>query len=147
MRTTFALSLIAIATGGVAAEERVSLRPGSYEVRVGLELPHVERSGAEKSVTVCISDTDPNGAHGLAVLSDNNPLGKCAKSNARQDGSSLTFEVACDGLNAAHGHAVYQLLSDAFTGRIDMKMGGKNMTMLEVQTGKRVGDCEQGPHS
>jgi hypothetical protein len=29
----------------------------------------------------------------------------------------------------------------------DMKMGGKNMTMTERQSGKRVGACNEQPHS
>ena len=32
-------------------------------------------------------------------------------------------------------------LSDAFTGRIAMVMGAKNMTMTEVQHARRVGEC------
>jgi hypothetical protein len=30
----------------------------------------------------------------------------------------------------------------AFEGRIAMVMGGKNMTMTEVQSGRRVGGCD-----
>jgi hypothetical protein len=32
-------------------------------------------------------------------------------------------------------------LTDAFTGRIAMVMGAKNMTMTEVQHGRRIGEC------
>jgi hypothetical protein len=33
-------------------------------------------------------------------------------------------------------------MPSAFEGRIAMVMGGKNMTMSEVQTGRRVGSCD-----
>jgi hypothetical protein len=33
------------------------------------------------------------------------------------------------------------LAADHFAGRVAMVMGGKNMTMAEVQRAKRVGDC------
>ena len=42
---------------------------------------------------------------------------------------------------AARGHAVYELSTDAFTGRIAMVMGAKNMTMTEVQHARRIGEC------
>jgi hypothetical protein len=38
-------------------------------------------------------------------------------------------------------YAVYELSSDAFTGRIAMVMGAKNMTMTEVQHAHRIGEC------
>jgi hypothetical protein len=36
---------------------------------------------------------------------------------------------------------VYELSSNAFTGRIAMVMGAKNMTMTEVQHARRIGEC------
>jgi hypothetical protein len=33
------------------------------------------------------------------------------------------------------------LAADHFAGRVAMVMGGKNMTMVEVQRAQRVGDC------
>ena len=35
----------------------------------------------------------------------------------------------------------YKLSSNAFTGRIAMVMGAKNMTMTEVQHARRIGEC------
>ena len=42
---------------------------------------------------------------------------------------------------SARGHALYELSTDAFTGRIAMVMGAKNMTMTEVQHAHRIGEC------
>jgi hypothetical protein len=36
---------------------------------------------------------------------------------------------------------VYELSTNAFTGRIAMVMGAKNMTMTEVQHARRIGEC------
>jgi Protein of unknown function (DUF3617) len=80
--------------------------------------------------------------NGLIVLSENNPLGKCPAANAREDGDTLTFDIKCPGGNAAIASAAYTLLGDRFSARITMKMGGKNMTMTETQTGRRTGDCQ-----
>lgn len=55
--------------------------------------------------------------------------------------NTVRFEVACQGLNAAKGTAEFEIDQDRFEGSIAMKMGGKNMTMTEHQTGRRVGPC------
>lgn len=127
----------------------VALEPGRYEVAVNLELPHVEDAGAVKTATICIAPDAPGGTLGLVVLSENNPLAKCPASDVRQDGDTITFKIACPGGNAAIASATYTLIQDHFKGRITMKMGGKNMTMTETQTGKRVGECAGAgaPHS
>jgi hypothetical protein len=54
----------------------------------------------------------------------------------------LRFDILCEGRGAAWASAVYRLMPDAFEGRIAMVMGGKNMTMTEVQSGRRIGACD-----
>ncbi len=117
---------------------------GRYEVEVRLELPHVESAAARKTVRVCLAGGPVVGDHGLAVLSDNNPLATCPASNVRQDGDELTFDIACAGRNAGWATARFLLAPTGFRGRIAMWLGGKNMTMAEVQAGRRIGDC-RGP--
>jgi len=118
-----------------------ALEPGEYEVSVRLELPHVEDMGARKVTRICVTGSD-GGTHGLVVLSDNNPLARCPASDVRESGGTLTFEIVCPGANAAVGSAKYALRAHDFDGVIAMKMGGKNMTMTERQSGRRAGTCE-----
>lgn len=126
------------------ADRASALRPGLYEVVVTLELPHLENVAARKTAMICVSDADGNGGRGLVVLSDNNPLAHCPVSNVEERDDLLTFDIVCQGGNAAIGSAKYVLKADAFEGRIAMKMGGKNMTMSETQRGHRVRDCAMG---
>jgi len=140
-----AMALLTQVAVAVAAEPGVTLTPGLYEISVSLELPHVESAGASKQTTQCLSAADTSSAYGLAVLSENNPLARCAKRDVRQEGGTVSFEVACEGVNAAFGKATFQVMGEAFSGRIEMKMGGKNMTMTETQRGKRIGACQPGP--
>ncbi len=42
----------------------------------------------------------------------------------------------------AAASASYKISSNGFSGWINMKMGGKNMTMHEIQTGRRIGVCD-----
>lgn len=142
----FAIStILAIANPSFAADETL-LSPGEYEVNMRLELPNIEDMGASKTAKICVISGD-EGSHGLVVLSDNNPLGKCPVSNIRQDADAFRFDIVCPGGNAALGWAKYVLWPDRFDGTIKMKMGGKNMTMTERQTGHRIGACSNEPRS
>ncbi|MEQ1717750.1 MAG: DUF3617 family protein [Hyphomicrobium sp.] len=137
-----------IASGAAAAADGIDdMQDGAYEVVVTLDLPHLDRMGAAKTATICVQSPETSPTRGLAVLSENNPLGTCPASNIRAESNELKFEVHCAGKNAAEGFATYILGKDTFDGRIDMKMGGKNMTMSERQKGKRVGECADKPRS
>ena len=134
-----ALMLAAVAQ---AAQRAALLQDGAYEVEVRLELPNVLRRGADSTTTICLPYVDGRNGAPFPVLSSNNPLAKCPASNVERDGATLSFDILCEGRGAAWAHAVYRLMPDAFEGRIAMVMGGKNMTMTEVQTGRRVGSCD-----
>jgi hypothetical protein len=121
--------------------EAPALEPGEYEVRVRLELPHLENTAATKLARICLTG-DNSSAHSLVALSDNNPLSRCPASNIREDGGTLSFEIVCPGRNAAIGWAKFAIQTHGFEGAIAMKMGGKNMTMTEHQSGRRVGNCD-----
>ena len=141
-------AMIGLISYAPAQAEDIALEQGAYEVAVRLELPHVEDAGARKVTTICIDKADPGGTFGLVVLSENNPLRHCPASNVHHEGDTLTFDIKCPGGNAASASAKYTLLGQRFDARIAMKMGGKNMTMTEVQSGHRAGACPvPTPHS
>jgi hypothetical protein len=136
------MAALMLAAGAQAAQSEALLQDGAYEVQVRLELPNVLSRGADSTTTICLPYADGGNGAPLPVLSSNNPLAKCPASNVERDGATLSFDILCEGRGAAWAHAVYRLMPDAFEGRIAMVMGGKNMTMTEVQTGRRVGTCE-----
>lgn len=144
-RAAIAAGACLLAATAIAEPVALPLEAGTYEVVVNLDLPHLEGMGASRTALVCVEKSGaspaPSPTNGLAVLSENNPLGDCPASNIRMEGDTLLFEVHCKGKNAAEGFAKYTLGREAFEGTIVMKMGGKNMTMTETQKGKRVGDC------
>ena len=134
--------VLAGALAGIAqaGPEDVALEAGAYEVRVRLELPNV-RHGAATTATICVPYAGGTSGAPFPVLSGNNPLARCPASNLRRDGATLTFDILCEGRGSAWGRAVYRFGPGTFEGRIAMVMGGKNMTMTEVQSGRRVGPC------
>jgi Protein of unknown function (DUF3617) len=142
VRAASALLAAAVASGAVQAEQSAALlQDGAYEVLVRLELPNVlSWTAAGSTTTICLPHGNANGA--LPVLSSNNPLANCPASNVQREGATLRFDIVCEGRGAARARAVYELMPGAFEGRIAMVMGGKNMTMTEVQSGRRVGGCD-----
>lgn len=136
-----AVPLLAAAETTREAEFLIELAPGAYEVEVRLELPNLPDMTANRTAAICLAGNESDTHLGLVVLSENNPLASCAKRAVARSGNRLTFDIACDGGNAATGNAVYTIARDSFQGRITMKMGGKNMTMTETQRGRRTGDC------
>jgi hypothetical protein len=137
-KSLLVLSLAALSTPVFAAD--ANLKPGDYDVTVRLELPHVEDMGYSKDAHICVSDGQ---TQGIVVLSDNNPLARCPASNIKRDGDTLTFDLVCEGHNQAIASAKFTLNGDRFDGAFDMKMGGKNMTMTERQSGHLTGTCAQ----
>ena len=95
----------------------------------------------DKTAIICLSNSRGPDEIPVPVVSANNPFAKCSATNLVADGSKLEYDIVCPERGAARGHAVYELSSNAFTGRIAMVMGAKNMTMTEVQRGRRMREC------
>jgi hypothetical protein len=135
---------VALMLAGVAKAEpsEALLQDGAYEVRARLEIPNVVNYAATSTATICLPHAAGADGPPFPVLSSNNPLARCPASNLERDGATLRFDIVCAGRGAAFARAVYTLLPRAFEGRIAMVMGGKNMTMTEVQSGRRVGSCD-----
>ena len=114
---------------------------GSYEITARLELPHLKRWGVDKTTIICLSNSKEGYEIPVPVLSANNPFAKCTATNLMADGLKLEYDIVCPERGAARGHAVYELSPNAFNGRVAMVMGAKNMTMTEVQHGRRIGEC------
>lgn len=143
-KTTIALPIALLVGARALAGSQASELPwpGEYRVTVQVALPHIEdMRDATKVESICVTAGDV-GRHGLRALSNLNPLRKCPASNVIQHGGTLSFDLICPGNDAAVGSATYTIHPDRFDGAIAVKMGGKNMTMIERQSGRRVGDCK-----
>ncbi|MFC3694013.1 DUF3617 domain-containing protein [Chenggangzhangella methanolivorans] len=134
----FAFALSATLASPVLAQNP-AVPDGLYEVEYRLDLPHLENHDVQTR-KVCLKDV--GGGSAFPVLSANNPLAACPADKLKREGADVSFEIRCPGGGAARGLALYSIMADRFQGSIAMTMGGKNMTMTEVQRGKRVGDCE-----
>lgn len=144
MRSLMTGLVLVLATnpcGRALGGEEAILQSGSYRIDVRLLLPHIDDIDTRSVATACLTAAPENNNHGFVVLSANNPLARCPASNVRQSGNLLKFDIVCPGHNQAQARANFQLAADRFQANIEMKMGGKNMTMTETQIGRRVGAC------
>jgi hypothetical protein len=140
-----ALSTAILLTVGVQPQVTSAEGPlsqgGSYELTARLELPHLERWAVDKTTIVCLPRVRSGNELPIPVVSANNPFAKCTAANLTADGRKLEYDIVCPGRGAAKAHASYILSTDTFSGRVAMVMGGKNMTMTEVQRARRIGEC------
>jgi hypothetical protein len=138
--STAILLVVSIQPQATWAEGRLP-RGGSYELTARLELPHLERWAVDKTTIVCLPNVRSGDELPIPVVSANNPFAKCSAANLAADSSKLEYDIVCPGRGAAKGHATYILSTGTFSGRVAMVMGGKNMTMTEIQQARRIGEC------
>jgi hypothetical protein len=141
---TLAAAIFAVAlahTGHAVPADQTPLRSGAYEITARLELPHLERWAIDRTTTICVRSAGSEGEIPVPVVSTNNPFGDCTTANLATDGATLQYDIICPGRGSARAHAIYTLAPGSFAGRIAMVMGAKNMTMIEVQHARRLGDC------
>ena len=115
-------------------------RGGLYEVTARIELPNVAPVADPIRTRLCLTAEALRTAAAFRVLS-RNPLAGCARSDVSVSGAAATFRIACPGPNAPWAQARFELTQGGFRGAIHMNMGGKNMTMTERQSARRIGDC------
>ena len=138
MRLLVVVGVACCASSALAAEPM--LDPGLYRVEVRLELPNVLPSVEPMTFSRCVSASDLASGRAFAILSKN-PLRACDAFDYRIDGHTVRYRIACPGPNRGRAVAVFRVSGNSYRGRIDMDMGGKNMTMAETQAAVRIGDC------
>jgi hypothetical protein len=138
MRLLVVVGVAGCAPSASAAEPM--LDPGLYRVEVRLELPNVLPSVEPMTLSRCVSASDLASGRAFLILSKN-PLRTCDVFDYRIDGQTVRYRIACPGPNRGSAVAVFRVSGNSYRGRIDMDMGGKNMTMAETQAAVRIGDC------
>ena len=106
-----------------------------------MEIPNVNAWGWSTTRRLCLPGETLGSAIPIPVLSPNNPFGDCWAEHVERNSDRLSYDIACSGRDAARAHARYTLLPSGFTGQIAMVFGAKNMTMRELQVGRRLGNC------
>lgn len=119
--------------GATAAQE---VKPGLYQVTVEIEIPHIDTRDYTQTRDVCVSA----GGKGLGPMGPG-PLPACP-SQTRRNGAVIEVTTRCTGPNTGWADALYRPRPGGFKGSVAMNMGGKNMTLIERQTGIWIGPCK-----
>lgn len=115
-----------------------AIEPGLYDVSVSVQIPNVRVTNADFTTRLCWRGTEDS-AMPLGPLGPG-PLRSCP-AEARHKNGRLIVDNRCDGPNAGWAVSNYRPTAAGFFGTVDINMGGKNMTVREVQRGVRIGDC------
>ncbi len=149
VRSTAWAALVTLPFCSPVLAEPAQLEDGLYEVQFRLELPHLETHAVDRTATICVDQREPKPHRPpVPLLSQNDIFADCEIENAQKETTGFSYDITCTGRGSARATATYVTAPDHFKSRIVIVQGAKNMTMTEVQKGRRLGDCgRSGPDS
>jgi len=134
--------LLAAASLSANAAAPVAIPPGEYDLTTQTLLPHLEEAlrYATTRTRQCLREPD---ATGMFPLLQHPAFVGCNLVRKAEVGDGLHFTLQCLNAEAASGSAVFELGASHFSAVLDLKMGGKNMTLSQRLHGPRVGPCPE----
>jgi hypothetical protein len=111
-----------------------------YDVTIETGMPHLEENLRYTTThqRSCISLQDL--ATAFPIL--NHPtLAGCTLRGASRKDDTVTLGLSCDDRHGTTGMAVWHIDKQRIRGRLDVKLGGKNMTFSQTVTARVVGKC------
>jgi Protein of unknown function (DUF3617) len=111
-----------------------------YDVTIETGMPHLEDNLRYTTTHQrnCISLKDL--ATEFPILNHPTLAGCTLGGEARKD-DTVKFVLSCDDRHGTTGMAVWHIDKQRIRGRLDVKLGGKNMTFSQTVTAKVVGNC------
>ena len=132
--------LAAMSPSGNAAPVVVS--PGEYELTAQTVLPHLEEAlrYATSRTRRCLGEPD---ATSLFPLLKHPAFSGCDLVPSSEASDGLRFTLHCKNPEAASGSAVFEVGTSYVSAVLELKMGGKNMTLSQRLSGPRIGPCSE----
>jgi len=126
----------------VAFATPLGLNPGSYDIAAETLLPHLEENMryATTRERHCLGTQD---ATTLFPILRHEALAGCTLSNGQTTGQHHEYTIACSNPATATGTARLTVNPAAIRGVVEIKLGGKNMTLSQRINGTRTGGCEE----
>lgn len=130
---------LVVATAGSAAASPVPLPAGEYELTAQTVLPHLEEAlrYATTQTRRCLTQPD---ATTLFPLLQHEAFAGCRLVPVA-DTEPMQFLLQCKNPEAATGSATVELGPNYVSAVVQLKMGGKNMTLSQRIYGPRLGPC------
>ena len=143
-RPRFAMVLLLATTAVHAADPppaTVTMRAGRWALVTQTLLPHLEEA-LRYATTRDERCLDAPAVDELFAVLRHEALAGCTLAAT---GDTHVFALHCRNAQAASGRAMVETSDDVLTAVLDLKMGGKNMTLAQRVTGRRVGACPSYP--
>jgi len=119
----------------------LALNPGSYELTVETLLPNLEENlrYATTRQRHCLGAVE---ATTLFPILRHQAFAGCVLAGGQIVEDSFEYLLECSNREAATGVAHLRVSPASVNGVLEIKMGGKNMTLSQRITGPRLGACE-----
>ncbi len=119
-----------------------AMQPGLYEIQIETNMPNMYNQEWEPThVKECLTESDIKSGRAYR-----GPRGtqysNCELLDYKNLNNKITYHSVCPGPNAPSGHGTFAYTDNMFKGTVNMQMGGKNMTMVQKYTARRVADCK-----
>ena len=124
---------------------RLAIPAGEYDLTSQTVLPHLEEAlrYATTRARRCLSD--PEASDVFPLLRHPAFAGCNLVPEAREAIDGLHFSLHCTNPEAASGAAAFAVEGGHLSATLEIKMGGKNMTLSQRLHGSRVGPCQCRP--
>jgi hypothetical protein len=135
----FSLLASALCCAAVASAQQ-PFAPRLYEVATETGMPHLEENlrYATTHSKLCIGPAQL--ATAFPIL-QHEALRGCKLDHERSIASSVQLLLTCESGNSTTGAAEWQVDELGIRGKLDVKLGGKNMTFYQGVSGRSVGEC------
>ena len=137
-RTSGIVVLCMAVFGTSAAQPGTLVPPGLYALTTETVMPHLEEALRYATVksTKCLTG---NSAESFFPLLQHEALSGCSLAETERADS---FILNCCNPEAATGLAKLEHSPSGMRATLELKMGGKNMTLSQRVAGLRLGDCK-----
>lgn len=111
-----------------------------YRLTIETGMPHLEENLRYATVdeTRCLTRSD---LATLFPILKHPALEGCALRAESEDDDSLTYVLACSGSHGTTGTARWEKRPHELRGTLNVRLGGKNMTLYQRITAVEAGDC------
>jgi hypothetical protein len=111
-----------------------------YDVIIETGMPHLEEN-LRYTTTHQRSCISPNDLATEFPILNHPTLAGCTLGGGARKGETVRFGLSCDDRHGTTGTAVWHIDKQRIRGRLDVKLGGKNMTFSQTVTARVIGDC------
>lgn len=138
-----AAPLAALALWAPLARTADFIPAGAYDLTIETTMPNLDQALRYATVreTRCLHSRDLAAAFPLLR---HDALRGCGLAPEKSDGETAYYLLVCDGGNMATGGAVWRLDGTQVQGALEVKFGGKNMTVSQRVTARLLGACPAG---